>query len=87
MVTNSNAFMQVFNGPFVGSILSRGIPTGSNVLNWGTITEDGPTSPPAPNSELADTGQESRGLIGFVLFAVTAGAVLLMVIRPHRQRA
>lgn len=52
--TDTNSFMSIFDGNFAGSILSRGIPSGANVINWGSLTETPSSSPITANGYRAD---------------------------------
>jgi outer membrane protein OmpA-like peptidoglycan-associated protein len=55
--SDSRAFMSVFDQPFAGSILSRGMPIGTNVLNWGIVADATPASaaPVIANGYRADS--------------------------------
>lgn len=71
-----DAQFTVFNEAFTSSsVLAKGIPEGSNVLNWGVVA-----SPPPP-PELAVTGSNSSSPFGVFLMAgllIATGAVLTL---------
>ncbi|HLP23881.1 MAG TPA: hypothetical protein VK139_07555 [Microbacteriaceae bacterium] len=79
-MTALDEFVTVFDEPFnADSLLAKGIPVGSSVLNWGDVTE---AAAPAAPVALASTGPV--GLAGGVTGAmvlVLAGAAIVLVRR------
>jgi LPXTG-motif cell wall-anchored protein len=74
VVTDSNAFMTVFDGDFAG-ILTKGIPAGSLVANWGLI----------PEPALPDTG--SADLTGVIVGAAALASAGFALLAIRRRRA
>lgn len=74
-MTVLDAQFAVFNEAFTSSsILAKGIPMGSNVLNWGILA-------PAPEPALADTGVDTASAYGVLLMAgllLAAGTVFAL---------
>lgn len=72
VVSDTNAVMALFNAPFEGSILARGLPEGAKVLNWSSTS---PNPGPNPdNNQLAKTGASYQGFL--MLASLTAGVGL-----------
>lgn len=83
VVADTNAVMALFNQPFEGSALARGIPDGAKVLNWMSSAEPAP----APNAdELAKTGSGTFGFLSLSALVIASGVGALLYRRRSAQR-
>lgn len=72
--TNTVAVLQAFNGG-LNATYGAGIPAGAKVLNWKAAV---------PNVELADTGADATGTLGFAAALLLAGAAVVVARRRVR---
>lgn len=84
VVSDTNAVMELFNAPFEGSILARGLPEGAKVLNWSSSSPN-----PGPNPEgdqLAKTGSSFQGFLALGALAGSVGLGALFIRRRLAQK-
>lgn len=84
VVSDTNAVMALFNAPFEGSILARGLPQGAKVLNWSSSAPN-----PGPNPEgdqLAKTGSSFQGFLALGALAGSVGLGALFIRRRWANR-